>query len=153
MKQFEQQQEEIAKMQDFIQRKIARATTTKRAQSVRKRLEKVDRLVRPDGDERSTVLSFPIEKQSGNDVLQVIQLAIGDEEAVSKDITFRLQRGESLALLGPNGIGKSTLLKVLVGRLHPLFGDSRFGAGVSTMSSKSFMICLVANADVSRSLN
>jgi len=74
MKQFEQQQEEIAKMQDFIQRNIARATTTKRAQSVRKRLEKVDRLDRPDGDERSTVLSFPIEKQSGNDVLQVNRL-------------------------------------------------------------------------------
>ncbi|KSU50996.1 multidrug ABC transporter ATP-binding protein [Exiguobacterium indicum] len=131
MKQFEQQQEEIAKMQDFIQRNIARATTTKRAQSVRKRLEKVDRLDRPDGDERSTVLSFPIEKQSGNDVLQVNQLAIGYEEAVSKDITFRLQRGESLALVGPNGIGKSTLLKVLVGRLRPLFGDFRFGTGVS----------------------
>jgi ATP-binding cassette subfamily F protein 3 len=58
-------------------------------------------------------------------------LAIGYEEAVSKDITFRLQRGESLALVGPNGIGKSTLLKVLVGRLRPLFGDFRFGTGVS----------------------
>jgi len=131
MKQFEQQQEEIAKMQDFIQRNIARATTTKRAQSVRKRLEKVDRIDRPDGEERSTVLSFPIEKQSGNDVLQVSDLAIGYEKPVSTHITFRLQRGESLALVGPNGIGKSTLLKVLVGRLAPLFGEFRFGTGVS----------------------
>ncbi|WP_214763025.1 ABC-F family ATP-binding cassette domain-containing protein [Exiguobacterium sp. s146] len=129
-KQFESQQEEIAKMQDFIQRNIARATTTKRAQSVRKRLEKVDRMEAPDGDERSAVLSFSIKRQSGNDVLSGSDLAIGYEEPIAQHLRFQLQRGESVALVGPNGVGKSTLLKVLTKQQPPLTGDIRYGTGV-----------------------
>lgn len=129
-KQFESQQEEIAKMQDFIQRNIARATTTKRAQSVRKRLEKIDRMDVPDGDERSAVLSFSIKRQSGNDVLSGSDLAIGYEEPIAQNLRFQLQRGESVALVGPNGVGKSTLLKVLTKQQPPLTGDIRYGTGV-----------------------
>ena len=129
-KQFESQQEEIAKMQDFIQRNIARATTTKRAQSVRKRLEKVDRLDAPDGDERSAVLSFSIKRQSGNDVLSASDLAIGYEEPIAQNLRFQLQRGESVALVGPNGVGKSTLLKVLTKQQAALTGEIRYGTGV-----------------------
>lgn len=129
-KQFESQQEEIAKMQDFIQRNIARATTTKRAQSVRKRLEKVDRMDAPDGDERSAVLSFTIKRQSGNDVLSGSDLAIGYEEPIAQNLRFQLQRGESVALVGPNGVGKSTLLKVLTKQQPALTGDIRYGTGV-----------------------
>ncbi|WP_215144609.1 ABC-F family ATP-binding cassette domain-containing protein [Exiguobacterium qingdaonense] len=129
-KQFESQQEEIAKMQDFIQRNIARATTTKRAQSVRKRLEKVDRLDAPDGDERSAVLSFSIKRQSGNDVLSASDLSIGYEEAIAQNLRFQLQRGESVALVGPNGVGKSTLLKVLTKQQSALTGEIRYGTGV-----------------------
>lgn len=129
-KAFESQQEEIAKMQDFIQRNIARATTTKRAQSVRKRLEKVDRMEVPDGDERSAVLSFSIKRQSGNDVLSGSDLAIGYEEPIAQNLRFQLQRGESVALVGPNGVGKSTLLKVLTKQQPALKGDIRYGTGV-----------------------
>lgn len=129
-KQFESQQEEIAKMQDFIQRNIARATTTKRAQSVRKRLEKIDRMDVPDGDERSAVLSFSIKRQSGNDVLSGSDLAIGYEEPIAQHLRFQLQRGESVALVGPNGVGKSTLLKVLTKQQPALTGDIRYGTGV-----------------------
>ncbi|EPE61418.1 ABC transporter family protein [Exiguobacterium sp. S17] len=129
-KQFESQQEEISKMQDFIQRNIARATTTKRAQSVRKRLEKIDRMDVPDGDERSAVLSFSIKRQSGNDVLSGSDLAIGYEEPIAQNLRFQLQRGESVALVGPNGVGKSTLLKVLTKQQPALTGDIRYGTGV-----------------------
>ncbi|MFN3366415.1 MAG: ABC-F family ATP-binding cassette domain-containing protein, partial [Exiguobacterium mexicanum] len=125
-KQFESQQEEIAKMQDFIQRNIARATTTKRAQSVRKRLEKIDRMDVPDGDERSAVLSFSIKRQSGNDVLSGSDLAIGYEEPIAQHLRFQLQRGESVALVGPNGVGKSTLLKVLTKQQPALTGAIRY---------------------------
>lgn len=112
MKLYEKQQEEIAALKDFIQRNIARATTTKRAQSRRKKLEKMEIMDRPSGDEKSASFSFEIERQSGNDVLTVDSLAVGyDGEKVSEDISFRVYKGDSIALVGPNGIGKSTLLK------------------------------------------
>ena len=77
MKQFEKQQEEIEKLRDFVQKNITRASTTKRAQSRRKQLEKMDVLDRPQGDQKSATFSFQIEKQSGNEVLQLKDLAVG----------------------------------------------------------------------------
>ncbi|MFD2444210.1 ribosomal protection-like ABC-F family protein [Bacillus sp. CGMCC 1.16607] len=132
LKLFERQQDEIAKLEDFIQRNLARATTTKRAQSRRKKLEKMDRLDRPLGDEKSASFRFEIERQSGNEVLNLDQLDIGyKQEAISKDLSFRLTRGESVALVGPNGIGKSTLLKTLIEKLPPLSGGIRLGSNVT----------------------
>jgi ATP-binding cassette, subfamily F, member 3 len=132
MKLYEKQQDEIAKLEDFIQKNLARASTTKRAQSRRKKLEKIDRLDRPKGDEKSANFGFEIDRQSGNDVLHIDQLSIGyDQEPVSKNLTFRLTRGESVALVGPNGIGKSTLLKTIIEKLIPFFGGIRFGSNVS----------------------
>lgn len=80
LKQFEKQQEEIARMKDFIQRNLARASTTKRAQSRRKMLEKMEILDRPAGDEKSASFSFEIEKQSGNDVLKAIDLSLSYDQ-------------------------------------------------------------------------
>ncbi|WP_019157048.1 ribosomal protection-like ABC-F family protein [Robertmurraya massiliosenegalensis] len=132
MKQFEKQQEEIAKLQDFIQRNLARASTTKRAQSRRKQLDRMQVMDRPLGDEKSASFGFDIERQSGNDVLKVDSLAIGyGEEKISENLSFRLTRGDSIALVGPNGIGKSTLLKTIIGRLKQLSGDIHFGSSVS----------------------
>lgn len=132
MKQYEKQQEEIAKLQDFVQRNLARASTTKRAQSRRKQLEKMQVMDRPLGDEKSASFGFKIERQSGNDVLKVDQLAIGYEhQIVSEDLSFRLTRGESIALVGPNGVGKSTLLKTIINRIQPLSGDVHFGSNVT----------------------
>jgi ATP-binding cassette, subfamily F, member 3 len=132
MKLYEKQQDEIAKLEDFIQKNLARASTTKRAQSRRKKLEKIDRLDRPKGDEKSANFGFEIDRQSGNDVLHIDQLSIGyDQEPVSKNLTFRLTRGESVALVGPNGIGKSTLLKTIIEKLTPFSGGIRFGSNVS----------------------
>jgi ATP-binding cassette, subfamily F, member 3 len=132
MKLFEKQQDEIAKLEDFVQKNLARASTTKRAQSRRKKLEKIERLDRPKGDEKSATFSFEIERQSGNEVLHLDSLNIGYQgEAVSKNLSFRLTRGESVALVGPNGIGKSTLLKTIIEKLPPLSGGFRLGSNVA----------------------
>lgn len=132
MKRYEKQQDEIAKLEDFVQKNIARASTTKRAQSRRKQLDRMELLTRPLGDSKSASFHFNIEKQSGNDVLQVKDATIGyDEDPIIEHVTMRLTRGDSVALVGPNGIGKSTLLKSLVNKLPLLNGDVSFGSNVS----------------------
>ena len=132
MKLFEKQQQEVANLQDFIQRNLARASTTKRAQSRRKKLEKMEIMDRPLGDEKSATFSFEIEKQSGNDVLTVDSLAVGyDGDKVSEGISFRAFKGESIALVGPNGIGKSTLLKTIIKKLPALAGSIFYGTNLS----------------------
>lgn len=131
MKQFEKQQEEIAKLQDFIQRNLARASTTKRAQSRRKQLARMDVMDRPLGDEKSASFGFDIERQSGNEVLNIHSLAIGYEEIVSENISLRLARGDSIALVGPNGIGKSTLLKTIIKKISSFSGEIQYGSNVT----------------------
>ncbi|MDR4986784.1 ABC-F family ATP-binding cassette domain-containing protein [Bacillus cereus] len=132
MKRYEKQQDEIAKLEDFVQKNIARASTTKRAQSRRKQLDRMELLTRPLGDSKSASFHFDIEKQSGNDVLQVRDATIGyDGEPIIEHVTMRLTRGDSVALVGPNGIGKSTLLKSIVNKLQLLHGDVAFGSNVS----------------------
>ncbi|KAB7704482.1 ATP-binding cassette domain-containing protein [Bacillus aerolatus] len=132
MKQFEKQQEQVAKLEDFIQRNIARASTTKRAQSRRKQLQRMELLERPDGDEKSANMLFNIEKQSGNEVLKVNDLAIGYKEGVvASHLHLHLTREESTALVGPNGAGKSTFLKTIVDKLPSLSGEFFLGANVS----------------------
>ncbi|CRK85396.1 ABC-F family ATP-binding cassette domain-containing protein [Neobacillus massiliamazoniensis] len=132
MKLYEKQQQEIANLQDFIQRNLARASTTKRAQSRRKKLEKMSIMDRPQGDERSASFSFEIEKQSGNDVLTIDSLAVGyDGKKVSDSISFRVFKGDSIALVGPNGIGKSTLLKTIIQKLPALAGSIQYGTSLS----------------------
>ncbi|MEH6992803.1 ABC-F family ATP-binding cassette domain-containing protein [Neobacillus drentensis] len=132
LKVYEKQQQEVADLQDFIQRNLARASTTKRAQSRRKKLEKMDLMDRPLGDEKSATFSFEIEKQTGNDVLFVDNLAVGYEgQKVSEKISFRAYRGESIALVGPNGIGKSTLLKTIIKKLPSLVGTIQYGANLA----------------------
>ncbi|MDQ0221375.1 ABC transporter ATP-binding protein [Peribacillus cavernae] len=131
MKQYEKQQGEIEKLRDFVQKNITRASTTKRAQSRRKQLEKMEIIDRPHGDEKSASFSFDIERQSGNEVLNITNLAIGYEsQTVSKQIAMRITKGDSIALVGPNGVGKSTLLKTLIGKLAPISGEFRFGTNV-----------------------
>ncbi|MED1904254.1 ABC-F family ATP-binding cassette domain-containing protein [Bacillus thuringiensis] len=132
MKRYEKQQDEIAKLEDFVQKNIARASTTKRAQSRRKQLDRMELLTRPLGDSKSASFHFDIEKQSGNDVLQVKDATIGyEEDPIIEHVTMRLTRGDSVALVGPNGIGKSTLLKSIVNKLPLLNGNVSFGSNVS----------------------
>ncbi|MFY0545923.1 ABC-F family ATP-binding cassette domain-containing protein [Brevibacillus sp. H7] len=132
MKRFEKQQEEIAKLEDFIARNIARASTTKRAQSRRKTLEKIDRLEKPILKNKSAHFSFDIDKMSGNIVLKVNNLSVGYPDAVlSRHLTFEIEREERVALVGPNGVGKSTLLKTIVEQLPALSGTVQLGSNVT----------------------
>ncbi|MCT8136590.1 ABC-F type ribosomal protection protein [Anaerobacillus sp. CMMVII] len=132
MKQYEKQQGEIEKLQTFVERNIARASTTKRAQSRRKQLERMELLDRPQGDEKSARFSFEIMKQTGNDVLRTEQLAVGypNSKPLFEDLTLAINRAESIALLGPNGIGKSTLLKIITKQLEPVAGKIKYGSNV-----------------------
>jgi ATPase components of ABC transporters with duplicated ATPase domains len=133
IKVYEKQQDEIAKMEQFIQRNIVRASTTKRAQSRRKALEKMDVLDKPLGDLKKARFSFEIERQTGKDVLDVADLSVKFPEKdrqLFQQVSFKLSRGETVALIGPNGIGKSTLLKVLVGQRQPQTGSVRWGSNV-----------------------
>ncbi|WP_410771767.1 ABC-F family ATP-binding cassette domain-containing protein [Fontibacillus sp. BL9] len=133
MKLYEKQQDEIARMEDFIQRNIVRASTTKRAQSRRKALEKMDVMDRPLGDLKKAHFSFEAEVMSGKEVLHVDGLSYAFEPGASplfRGVSFYLRRGETVALIGPNGIGKSTLLKILTGDLQPSSGSITWGAKV-----------------------
>lgn len=133
MKEYEKQQTDIKRLEEFIQKNIVRASTTKRAQSRRKQLEKMDRMDRPMGDESSASMSFQINRRSGNDVLKISDLGFRYEE--QQEPTFRhvhlhANRGERIALVGPNGIGKTTLLKTIVEKEAPFEGDIQLGTNV-----------------------
>ena len=149
MKQFEKQQEEIEKLRDFVQRNITRASTTKRAQSRRKQLDKMEVLDRPLGDQKSATFSFQIDKQSGNEVLQLKELSVGySNETISENINVRITKGESIALVGPNGVGKSTLLKTIINKLSSLSGEIRFGTNVQVSYYDQEQANLVSNKRV-----
>ncbi len=132
-KEYEQQQNEIRRMEEFIQRNLARASTTKRAQSRRKALERMEKISAPPKPEKKADIRFSTKTTSGRKVLQVENLAIGYKEESTPlitSLTFELQRGERVALIGPNGIGKTTLLKTLAGHLPPYSGNVYYGTGV-----------------------
>ena len=133
LNQFIQQQSDIKKMEDFIQRNLARASTTKRAQSRRRQLEKMDKLDRPLGDESSASFTFQINKRSGNDVLKINDLAFqykGHHDSLFSNANLRVNRGERIALIGPNGVGKTTLLKIIIGKLKQAHGHVQHGTNV-----------------------
>ncbi|MDR2834353.1 MAG: ABC-F family ATP-binding cassette domain-containing protein [Streptococcaceae bacterium] len=131
LKQFEKQQEEIAKLEDFVARNLARASTTKRAQSRRKQLEKIDRLEKPIETDKSVKFGFQIEKVSGNVVLTLNDSAIGYKDTLSEPVSLDIRRKDAIALVGPNGIGKSTLLKSIIGKIPFIKGEVALGANVS----------------------
>lgn len=132
VKLYEQQRKEIQRMEVFVQKNIVRASTTRRAQSRRNALERIERLERP-GTLRQASFSFTAERRTGKDVLQVYDAAAAPGEDISplfRHVGIEVKRGERIALLGPNGIGKTTLLRALVGQLPLAAGTIRWGTGV-----------------------
>ncbi len=130
-KNYEKQQKEIAALEDFVNRNLVRASTTKRAQSRRKQLEKMERLDKPEAGKKSANMTFQSEKTSGNVVLTVENAAIGyDGEILSEPINLDLRKMNAVAIVGPNGIGKSTLIKSIVDQIPFIKGEKRFGANV-----------------------
>lgn len=130
-KNYEKQQKEIAALEDFVNRNLVRASTTKRAQSRRKQLEKIERLDKPEAGTKSAHMTFHSDKTSGNVVLTVEEAAVGyDDQILSEPINLDIRKMNAVAIVGPNGIGKSTLIKSIVGQIPFIKGEARFGANV-----------------------
>ena len=130
-KNYEKQQKEIAALEDFVNRNLVRASTTKRAQSRRKQLEKMERLDKPETGNKSAHMTFHSDKTSGNVVLTVEEAAVGyDDQVLSEPINLDIRKMNAVAIVGPNGIGKSTLIKSIVGQIPFIKGEAHFGANV-----------------------
>ncbi|HEQ8864447.1 TPA: ABC-F family ATP-binding cassette domain-containing protein [Streptococcus pyogenes] len=130
-KQFDKQQKEIAKLEDFVQKNIVRASTTKRAQARRKQLEKIERLDKPTSARKSAHMTFQADKPSGNVVLMVEKAAIGyNQHVLSEPINLDVHKLDAIAIVGPNGIGKSTLIKSVIGQIPFIKGEVKYGANV-----------------------
>ncbi len=127
------QEDHIRKEYDFIQRNIA-GQKTRQAQGRRKRLERLmkDDLLTMEASSSATKIHFKAPKRSGDIVLSTHDLAIGyaDGEALFTVPELILQRGQRVALIGPNGVGKTTLLKTLLGDLPPKSGEVKLGASL-----------------------
>ncbi|MGG2468982.1 ribosomal protection-like ABC-F family protein [Paraclostridium bifermentans] len=133
VKKYEDQQKEIKKQEESIDRLKAygREKHLKRARSKEKMLDKVDVLDKPDVFRKKASIQFSPSVSSGNDVLQVEDLSMGyGERILFKDINFNIYRGEKVALIGANGIGKSTLFKIIMNEIIPLTGTAKLGANV-----------------------
>ena len=127
---YEKQQEQIKKDEEFIQKNIVRAKTTKRAQSRRKQLEKIERIT-PPKHKNKVRINFQSERPSGKEVLILRDLTIGyPTKTMVHNISLQINKGDRVAVIGQNGIGKSTLLKTVMKELKPKKGSIKYGASI-----------------------
>jgi ATP-binding cassette subfamily F protein 3 len=132
MKEYELQQKEIAKLEDYIARNQTRASTAKSAQSRMKQLEKIERIEKPITYQKQARVQFTYDVEPPQQVLQVqdIAIAVGsgtERKVLAEPVSFEVRRGEKWGIIGENGVGKSTLLKILQGQL-PHTGKIRWAA-------------------------
>ncbi len=119
---YEKQQKEIAGLEDFVARNKARAATANMARSRQKRLDKMD-VITLDREKPKPTFSFEYSRAPGKAVIEAKELVIGYDSALTKPLSFVVERGQKIAVKGVNGLGKSTLLKTMLGILSP-FGGS-----------------------------
>ena len=134
LKKFEDQQKDIKKQEESIERLKAfgREKRLKRARSKEKALAKVDVLDKPEAYRKKAKIEFNPSVTSGNDVLQLRDISMGyGERILFKDLNLDIYRGEKVALIGANGIGKSTLFKIIMNEITPLSGDIKSGTNVN----------------------
>lgn len=124
------QQKEIERLQRMVTRFKGKPTKTAMAQSKQKAIDRMVIIEAPDKyDNKTFHANFQPEKETGNDVLYISELAIGYDHPLSV-VSLDLKRGEKLGILGGNGLGKSTFLKTIVGKIPALSGEYRFGTNV-----------------------
>jgi ATPase subunit of ABC transporter with duplicated ATPase domains len=123
---YKEQQNEIAKLEDFVRKNKARASTSKQAKAREKKLNKIERIeiksenIKPHFD-------FKKARMSGSTIFEAENLVIGYDNPLSKSLNLKMQREQKIAIVGANGLGKSTLLKSLLGLLEPINGEINLG--------------------------
>ena len=126
---FERQQKEIEKLEDFIARNKARVATTGMAKSRQKQLDKMDRIEKVH-EKPKPIFNFKPYKAPSRFLIEANDLVIGYDTPLTSPLTFKLERGQKVAICGVNGLGKSTLLKTLLGIIPPISGKVEFGENV-----------------------
>lgn len=123
---YKRQQQEIEKLEDFIARNKARISTTGRAKSRQKQLDKMEVIELPD-EKPKPEFNFKTARAAGKVIFETTDLVIGYNEPLTKPLNIRMERGQKIALKGANGLGKSTLLKSLLGEIKPVSGSVHRG--------------------------
>ena len=131
LKEYVSQQKDIKRLEEFVQKNIARASTSKMAKSRQKILDKMEIIDNPRKDDKAANIEFRIKEQSGRDVLIVNDLQVGYEEQVGQKYNFSVYKGDRIAVVGKNGIGKSTLIKTIAKKQKELGGNIQYGSKVS----------------------
>lgn len=130
MQEYERQQDEIKRLETFVEKNITRASTSGMAKSRRKTLEKMERIDKPMLDARSANIQFDFNRNTGNDVMHIRNLKIGYESPITSPINIEVSKGDHIAIIGPNGVGKTTLIKTIARRQKQLEGEITFGANL-----------------------
>lgn len=132
LKEFTSQQKDIKRLEEFVQKNIARASTSKMAKSRQKVLDKMELIDNPKKDDKAANIEFKIKEQSGRDVLMIENLKVGyDGKQVGNAYNFSVYKGDRIAIVGRNGIGKSTLIKTIAKKQKALDGSVHYGSKVS----------------------
>lgn len=132
LKEFTSQQKDIKRLEEFVQKNIARASTSKMAKSRQKVLDKMELIDNPKKDDKAANIEFKIKEQSGRDVLMIENLKVGyDGKQVGNAYNFSVYKGDRIAIVGRNGIGKSTLIKTIAKKQKALGGSVHYGSKVS----------------------
>ena len=132
LKEFTSQQKDIKRLEEFVQKNIARASTSKMAKSRQKVLDKMELIDNPKKDDKAANIEFNIKEQSGRDVLMIENLKVGyDGRQVGNAYNFSVYKGDRIAIVGRNGIGKSTLIKTIAKKQNALGGSVHYGSKVS----------------------
>ncbi|MDO4814062.1 MAG: ABC-F type ribosomal protection protein [Gemella sp.] len=132
LKEYISQQKDIKKLEEFVQKNIARASTSGMAKSRQKILDKIERIDNPRKDDKTANIEFTINEQSGRDVLRISDFKVGyDKNQIGPTYNFDVYKGDRIAIVGRNGIGKSTLIKAVAKRAEAISGDVAYGSKVS----------------------
>lgn len=126
---YDRQQEEIQKLESYIQKNKVRASTSKQAKAREKKLAKIDRIVKPESAPKPK-FSFKPSVRPGSLIMETLDLEVGYDTALLPPFSVQLKRGDKVAVIGYNGIGKSTMLKTIIGELNPFKGIVTFGQNI-----------------------